>query len=54
MSVKNFSKARLVSVAAIACLIAGILWVPWHHEGLGSSVSTSLGYGFCGRLLIGQ
>ena len=46
MSVKNFSEARLVSVAAIACLIAGILWVPWHHKGLGSSISTSLGYGF--------
>ena len=45
MAKGNFSEARLVTVVAVACVIAGILWVPWYHEALGSSVSTSLGYG---------
>ena len=45
MAIKNFSEARLVTALAIACLIAGILWVPWYHEGLGGSASTSFGYG---------
>ena len=45
MPIKNFSEARLVTVVAVACLLAGIIWVPWYHEGLGSSISTSLGYG---------
>jgi hypothetical protein len=45
MVIRKFSEAGLVTVAAIACLISGILWVPWYHEGLSGSASTSLGYG---------
>lgn len=45
MTVESFSKARLVTVAAVACLISGVLWVPWYHKGLSSSASTFLGYG---------
>ena len=45
MTVESFSEARLVTIAAIVCLVSAVMWVPWYHEGLSSSASTFLGYG---------
>jgi len=45
MTTSSFSESRLVTYAAIACLITALLWVPWYQRSLSSSTRTFLGYG---------
>ena len=45
MAAASFGEARLVTFAAIACVIAAVFWVPWYQEGLSGSAATFLRYG---------